>query len=93
MVEIMEFLDLGNMTLVGLTVIGAVNALTIFRPETTSRTKFVVSVLVALVVGFIPANLGAEILNRLVAALEVAFAASGGYKIAQVIGPQPIVRT
>lgn len=79
-------LDLSNVTLVGLAIIGAVNAVTLFRPETDSKTKFIISVVVALIVGFIPADLGAEILNRLVTALTAAFAASGGYKIAQKVG-------
>jgi len=81
----MDF-DLGSATLVGLAIIGAVNAITIFRPETDSRTKFILSVLVALIIGFIPENLGTDILNRLVVALTAAFAASGGYKISQKLG-------
>ncbi len=79
-------LDLGNITLVGLAVIGAVNAVTLFRPDLDSRIKFGISVLVALIIGFIPANLGAEILNRLVTALTAAAVASGGYKISQKLG-------
>lgn len=79
-------LDLGNVTLVGLAIIGAVNAVTIFRPQTDSRTKFIISVVVALIIGFIPADLGAEILNKLVTALTAAVAASGGYKISQKLG-------
>lgn len=79
-------IDLGSATLVGLAVIGVVNVVSFFYPNLGSKEKFAISVVVALGVGFIPTDLGAEILNHLVAALTAAFAASGGYKIAQKVG-------
>lgn len=78
-------LDLGNVTLVGLAIIGAVNAVTFWKPKLDSKAKFLISVVVALVVGFIPADLGSVILERLVTALTAAAVASGGYKISQNI--------
>lgn len=81
-------LDLANVTLVGLAIIGSVNAVTLFKPNLDSRAKFVISVVVALIIGFIPADLGAVILNRLVAALTAAMVASGGYKLTQKLGGQ-----
>lgn len=79
-------IDLTNITLAGLAIIGAVNALVIFRPETTPKEKFIVSVAVALLIGYIPADLGVELHNRLVEAIKAAFAASGAYKMSQKIG-------
>lgn len=79
-------LDLSNITLVGLSVIGAVNVLTFFKPDLDSRIKFLVSVVVALVIGFIPQDLGNDILQRIVSAVTAALAASGGYKLATKAG-------
>lgn len=84
----MDGIDLGNITLVGLAIIGAVNAWTFFRPDAESKEKFLLSVVVALLIGFIPADLGSVILERIVAALTAAFAASGGYKLTQKLGGQ-----
>lgn len=79
-------LDFGSMTLVGLAIIGVVNVVTMFKPDLDTKTKFGISVVVALAIGFVPADLGAEILNHLVVALTAAFAASGSYKLAQKVG-------
>lgn len=79
-------LDLSNATLVGLAIIGVVNVISFWKPVLDPKVKFAISVGVALLIGFIPADLGAEILNRLVVALSAAFAASGGYKLSQKIG-------
>ena len=82
----LSLLDLGNITLVGLAIIGVVNAVTFFKPDLDSRAKFLISVVVALIIGFVPADLGNEILNRLVTAITAASVASGGYKISQKLG-------
>lgn len=79
-------IDLGTATLAGLAVIGAVNVATIFRPTLDSKTKFLISLVVAFIIGFIPAELGSVILTRAKDAIAIAFAASGGYKLFQVTG-------
>lgn len=79
-------LDLGNATLVGLAIIGVVNVATFFKPDLGTKEKFGLSVVVAILIGFVPLDLGNDILNRVVVALTAAFAASGGYKIAQKVG-------
>lgn len=73
--------NLGDVTLAGLAVIGVVNVITFYRPQTSSRTKFILSIIVAFAVGFIPADLGNIILTRAKDAVELAFAASGSYKL------------
>lgn len=82
----LDMSSLGGITLAGLAVIGAVNAATMWKPDLDSRAKFVLSVVVALLIGLVPQDLNVEILNRLVSALTVAFAASGGYKVVQKVG-------
>jgi len=79
-------LDLQNITLVSLAVIGAVNAVTMWKPDLESKWKFLISVVVALAIGFIPPEIGNEILTRLKDALSIALVASGGYKVAQKVG-------
>lgn len=79
-------IDISNLTLAGLAIIGAVNAATIFRPGLSSRSKFIISFAAALAVTFIPADLGALALNHVKDALIAAFAASGGYKLTQNVG-------
>lgn len=79
-------MDLQSLTFAGLVAVGVVNVLTFFRPSLDNKVKFAVSVAAAFAVSFIPAELGNEILNRAVAAIEIAFMASGGYKIAQKVG-------
>lgn len=79
-------IDLSSITIVGLAIIGAVNAFTMFRPEATSKEKFILSVIVAFVIGYVPADLGVDLHNRIVEALTAAFAASGGYKLTQKLG-------
>jgi len=79
-------LDFGSMTFVGLAILGAVNAVAFWKPDLDSKTKFLISVVVALLIGFIPEALGNEIFNRVIIALTAAAAASGGYKISQKLG-------
>lgn len=81
-------MDLTNVTLAGLIAIGVVNVLTMWKPQMDSKVKFGASLAVALIVSFIPPELGSELLDHLKTALEVAFAASGAYKVAQKVGGQ-----
>jgi hypothetical protein len=79
-------IDLSNVTLAGLMAIGVVNVLTMFKPELDSKIKFITSLIVAFAITFVPLELGSIILDHLKSAIEVAFAASGAYKIAQKVG-------
>jgi len=79
-------MDFASLTLAGLTAIGVVNVLTFFMPNLDSRVKFAASLVAAFVITFVPAGLGSTILDHLKIALEVAFATSGTYKLAQKVG-------
>jgi hypothetical protein len=79
-------MDITSFALPGLVALGVVNVLTMWKPGLPSWVKFGASALVAFIVLFIPADLGNMLADRIKTALEVAFAASGGYKIAQVVG-------
>jgi len=79
-------MDFAQLTLAGLVAIGAVNVALMFWPNLDSKYKFGLSLLVALAVGFIPLETQSFIFNKLITALEVAFAASGGYKLASKAG-------
>lgn len=82
----MDILNLGNATLVGLAIIGVVNVVSFFYPKLGSKEKFAISVAVALAVGFIPADLGTQILNHIKDALIASFAVSGAYKLSTKMG-------
>lgn len=77
----MDITTVANITLTGLAVIGAVNVLTFYKPEASSKTKFVVSVVVAFAVSFVPADLGNIILTHAKDAITIALASSGSYKL------------
>lgn len=79
-------MDLTSYTLAGLMTIGFVNVITMFKPDLDSRLKFGASILVAFAIGFIPADIGNVILEHLKEAITVAFAASGAYKLTQIVG-------
>jgi hypothetical protein len=79
-------MDLQSLTFAGLVAVGVVNVVTFFRPNLDNKIKFAISVAAAFAVSFVPAELGNEILNRSIAAIQIAFMASGGYKIAQKVG-------
>jgi hypothetical protein len=74
-------MDLFNMGLIGLVTLGVVNVVTFFKPDLDSRIKFAISLVVAFLVTFVPPDLGNILLDKLRVALEVAFAASGTYKL------------
>ncbi len=79
-------LDLQNITLAGLAAIGAVNVLTMFKPGIESKYKFLASLVVAFICTFVPTDLGNVILDHIKTSLEIAFAASGVYKLATKAG-------
>ena len=79
-------MDLSNITLAGLVTIGVVNVLTFYAPDMDRRVKFFLSFLTAFVITFVPLEIGNIVLEKAKVALEVAFASSGLYKIAQKAG-------
>jgi hypothetical protein len=79
-------MDLSNITFVGLATLGIVNVVCLFKPDLDSRLKFIISVVAAFALAFVPASLGSMLLDKMKIALEVAFAASGTYKLAQKAG-------
>lgn len=82
----MILMDIANLTLSGLAVIGIVNVISFFKPNMDSRIKFAISFIVAFVVTFIPVEIGNVILEKSREALTIAFASSGVYKLAQKSG-------
>jgi hypothetical protein len=79
-------MDLLDTTLAGLVAIGVVNVITMWKPALSSQVKFGIAFVVAFLVLFIPPDLGNIILEKAKIALEVAFASSGVYKLAQKVG-------
>jgi hypothetical protein len=79
-------MDLLNTTLAGLVAIGAVNVISMWKPDMDSRLKFGIAFVVAFIVLFVPTDLGNMLLEKAKIALEVAFASSGVYKLAQKVG-------
>ena len=82
----MDLSFLTNITFVGLATLGIVNVVTLFIPNIDSRYKFIISIVAAFALTFVPAEFGNMILDKMRVALEVALAASGTYKLAQKIG-------
>lgn len=79
-------MDFGSLTLTALFALGAVNAVLLFMPDLDSRWKFVISFVAALIAYFIPADLGAVILNAIKEAIAAAIIGSGIYKVATKAG-------
>lgn len=79
-------IDITNATFVGLATLGVVNVITLFRPGIDSRYKFLISIVAAFALAFVPADLGSQLLDKMKIAVTVAFAASGTYKLAQKAG-------
>lgn len=79
-------MDLANLTFTGLLVVGAVNVYTHFKPAASSLEKWAVAFVVALVAGYVPAQLANELAQRCKDAVEVVLASSGGYKLVQKAG-------
>lgn len=79
-------MDLANITFVGLITLGVVNVITFFYPTLDSKVKFGLAVLTAFLLTFVPAELGNIILDKAKIAIEIAFASSGGYKLATKMG-------
>lgn len=81
-------MDLTNVTFIGLATLGVVNVVTLFVPGLESKYKFLISIVAAFVLTFVPADLGSVLLEKMKTALEIAFAASGTYKLSQKMGGQ-----
>lgn len=79
-------MDFTDMTFVGLATLGIVNVVTLFKSDIDSRYKFIISIIAAFALTFVPESLGIMLLDKMKVALEVSFAASGTYKLAQKIG-------
>lgn len=79
----METIDVVKL---GLIALGAVNVALMFRPNLESKYKWLLSFGVALVFLLLPESLGNVVMDKVKVALEVAFAASGGYKLASKAG-------
>lgn len=87
--DIFAGLDLATATFVGLATFGSVSAVNFFRPL-DSKQNFLLSIAFAFVFGFVPANLGNEIANRVKEALTIGVALNGAYqftsKVATKVG-------
>jgi len=79
-------MDLSNITFIGLMVVGVVNVVTFFKKDIKSEYKFAISLFVAFALTFVPESIGNMILDKAKIALEIAFAASGTYKLATRAG-------
>lgn len=81
----MDLSFLSNITFVGLAVLGIVNVVTMLKPGIDSKYKFLISIVAAFALTFVPKELGSILLDKMKVAVEVAFAASGTYKLAQKV--------
>ena len=79
-------MDLNNITFIGLATLGIVNVVTLFKGDLDSRYKFLISIVAAFALTFVPESFGVMLLDKMKVALEIAFAASGTYKLAQKVG-------
>lgn len=79
-------MDVANLTLTGLLVVGVVNIFSYYRPTASSTEKWVVAFVVALGAGYIPVQMANEIAQRIKEAIEIVLVSSGGYKIAMKAG-------
>lgn len=79
-------MDMTGATFIGLVTLGVVNVVTFFVKDLKSEYKFALSVLVAFGLTFVPESIGNMILDKAKIALEIAFASSGGYKLATRAG-------
>lgn len=70
-----------NLAFVGLITVGVVNVITFYKPDLDSKIKFTISLVVALALSFMPESFGGYVADRIKVAIEIAFAASGAYKL------------
>lgn len=82
----MELIDLQSATFIGLITLGVVNVVLMFKADLDSRIKFLIAAIVAFGLTFVPTEFSNIILEKIKIALEVAFASSGAYKLAQKVG-------
>ncbi len=79
-------IELHDITFIGLATLGVVNVVTLFKSEIDSRIKFLIAIVSAFALTFVPESLGIMLLDKMKIALEIALASSGTYKLAQKIG-------
>lgn len=79
--EGLKFIDLETIGFVGLFTFGIVAAVN-FKYKLKSLPNFLLSVAVAFALGFVPADWGSFILNRLRDAIYIAGTVNGGYQFA-----------
>lgn len=82
----MIYTDLTNITFIGLATLGIVNVVTLFIPDLDSKYKFIISIVAAFGLTFVPESFSIILFDKMKTALEIAFAASGTYKLAQKVG-------
>lgn len=79
-------MDFYSMTFAGLATLGVVNVIGLIRPTLDSKVKFGISIVAAMAFLFIPAELGSILAEKAKEAIQIAFAVSGLYKVAQKAG-------
>ena len=77
----MDLSFLSDITFVGLATLGVVNVVTMFKSDMDSKYKFLISILAAFAFTFVPEEVGSFLLDKMITAVKVAFAASGTYKL------------
>lgn len=77
--EIFSGIDLNTIGFVALATFGSVSAVNFFR-KLDSKQNFLLSIVFAFIFGFVPANLGNEIANRVKDAIAVGVSLNGAYQ-------------
>ena len=77
--------DLVNLGFSGLVVFGVVSAVSFFKTDLTTQHKFLLSVLVAFGLTFVPQELGNDIANKIKDAIIVATSVNGIFQGARRI--------
>ena len=73
-------MDLANLGFIGLVTFGLVSAVSFFKDDLTTQQKFLLSVVIAFGVGFVPQDLGSVIANKVKDAIAIASAVNGGFQ-------------
>jgi len=81
LIQTLNFETIGFVALVSFGLVAIVN----FKWKLTSMQNFLLSVLFAFLLGFVPADLGSMIANRIKAAISIALSLTGAYKAMQGI--------
>ncbi len=78
--DILGGLDLASVGFVMLVTFGSVSAVNLLWKRLPPKINFILSVVLAFALGFVPEDLGSIIANHIKDALAVAFAANGAYQ-------------